>query len=80
MVSVGSKITLSSAKALLEDCGYHYVKIIQLLIEDGEFVVLFTVPRKDKRTAYTAFIEDTVDYGIGIEVFKGFVAKKGEVS
>lgn len=80
MVSVGSEITVSSARRLLEECGYKYARVVQLLFENGEFVVLFTIPHKGKRAAFTAFIEDTVDYGIGIEVFKGFVTEKGKVS
>lgn len=62
---------------LLRACGYRYAKTYQITYEDGEIVVLFTLPAGAKRAAYTAFVTETEQGWPTLEVAPGFVIDKG---
>lgn len=63
---------------LLRACGYRYAKTYQITYEDGQIVVLLTLPAGAQRAAYTAFIQETGQGRPTLEVVPGFVIDKGE--
>lgn len=62
---------------LLRACGYRYAKTYQITYEDGQIVVLFTLPAGAQRAAYTAFVTETEQGWPTLEVAPGFVIDKG---